>query len=121
MAWGGLCYATFYLLGEQMIGLINDDPEVIYQAYTYLVIGTLSVGFMGLMNIATNSFNALGKPMPPLILSALQMVVLNIPIILVGDYIWGYRGIYAGGVLTSVVLSIVAWIWLHRTIDANGR
>ncbi|MEE2914489.1 MAG: MATE family efflux transporter [Pseudomonadota bacterium] len=121
MAWGGLCYATFYLLGEQMISLINDDPEVIHQAYTYLVIGTLAVGFMGLMNIATNSFNALGKPMPPLILSALQMVVLNIPIILIGDYIWGYRGIYAGGVLTSVVLSIVAWIWLHRTIDANSR
>ena len=120
MAWGGLCYATFYLLGEQMISLINDDPEVIHQAYTYLVIGTLAVGFMGLMNIATNSFNALGKPMPPLILSALQMVVLNIPIILIGDYIWGYRGIYAGGVLTSVVLSIVAWIWLHRTIDANS-
>ena len=121
LAWGGLCYATFYLLGEQMISLINDDPEVIHQAYTYLVIGTLAVGFMGLMNIATNSFNALGKPMPPLILSALQMVVLNIPIILIGDYIWGYRGIYAGGVLTSVVLSIVAWIWLHRTIDANSR
>lgn len=116
MVWGALCYVTFLLLGRQMIGLINDDPEVIEMAYAYLVIGTLAVGFMGLMNIATNSFNALGKPMPPLILSALQMVVLNIPVILIGDYFWGYQGIYAGGVATSIILSIAGWIWLNRTI-----
>ena len=121
MVWGVLCYAAFLLLGREMIGLINDDPEVIDMAYAYLVIGTLAVGFMGLMNIATNSFNALGKPMPPLILSALQMIVLNIPIILIGDYFWGYRGIYAGGVVTSVVLSVVAWIWLNRTIREGAQ
>jgi Na+-driven multidrug efflux pump len=75
---------------------------------------------MGIMNIATNSFNALGKPMPPLILSVLQMIVVNIPLILLGNYLWGYRGVYAGSVVTTVLLSVVAWWWILRTIE-QGR
>lgn len=121
MAWGVFSYAVLVLFGKALVGLLNNDAEVVDMAYQYLVIAPIGVGFMGVMNIATNSFNALGKPMPPLILSVLQMIIINIPLMLLGNYLWGYRGIYVGGVITTVSLSVVGWYWIRRTIRAGAR
>lgn len=121
LAWGLFSYLTLLLFGDFFVSLINDDPGVARMAHHYLMIAPLSVGFMGVMNIATNSFNAIGKPLPPLILSFLQMIVINIPVILLGNYLWGYKGIYAGGVLTTVLLGGVAWRWISATIKEGEQ
>jgi putative MATE family efflux protein len=121
IAWGVLAYLVLALFGDQMVGLLNTDPDVVYMAHQYLLISPLAVGAMGVMNIATNCFNALGKPMPPLILSILQMVVINIPLILLGNYLWGYRGIYIGGVVTAISLSVVAWWWIWQTVNKDAE
>ncbi len=119
LVWGALSYLLLVLFGSFFVGLINDDPEVIETANSYLIIAPLSVGFMGVMSIATHTFNALGKPMPPLVLSVLSMIVVSIPLALLGDYLWGYVGIYISGVVTTVSLSGVAYVWINRTVDTG--
>jgi Na+-driven multidrug efflux pump len=74
---------------------------------------------MGVVAISTSSFNALGKPAPPLIISTLQMLFLSIPFALVGDWLFGYRGIFIGSVLAVLVSACVCFIWLRRTIRAG--
>ena len=121
VAYGVFAYIVFVAIGEYMVMLLNSDPAVIAMAYAYLLIAPIAVGANGVINIATNSFNALGKPMPALVITILQMIVVNIPLMLLGDLLWGYRGIYAGGVVTTITVSIVAWLWIQRTIGKRAR
>jgi len=120
LIWGVFSYLVFVLFGRELVGMLNDDPDVVAMAYDYLVIAPIAAGFGGMMNIVGNSFNALGKPMPPLILSILQMIVVNLPLIILGNYLWGYRGIYVGGVITTISLALVGWRWIQVTIDEGS-
>ena len=74
-----------------LVGMINDEPEVVETATMYLLIVPISLGFMGVMGVASACFNALGKPTPPLVLSLLRLVVLLIPLALIGRVARGLR------------------------------
>jgi len=117
LIWGVIAYIFLFLSAEYLVGLINDDPPVVQAAVHYLLIVPLSIGLMGVMSNSTSSFNALGKPIPPLIISILQMIVIYIPLALLGDYLFGYRGIFIAGVVTTSLLGIVSWIWIYREIN----
>ncbi len=117
LIWGVIAYIFLFLSAEYLVGLINDDPSVVQAAVHYLLIVPLSIGLMGVMSNSTSSFNALGKPIPPLIISILQMIVIYIPLALLGDYLFGYRGIFIAGVVTTSLLGIVSWIWIYREIN----
>tara|TARA_R110002072_G_scaffold113986_1_gene243828 strand:- start:17671 stop:18618 length:948 start_codon:yes stop_codon:yes gene_type:complete len=119
LIWGALAYGFLYFSAAFLVSLINDDPAVIEAATWYLLIAPLGVGFMGVMSNSTSAFNALGKPMPPLIISILQMIVVGIPLALVGDHFYGYPGIFAGVVTTVILLGGVSWLWLHLQIGRD--
>ena len=121
LLYGVFAYVMLLIFGEFFIGLINDDPAVRSAAYNYLIIGPMAVGLMGVMQNSTNAFNALGKPMPPLIISLLRMIVINIPLALIGNYLFGYQGIFIAGVVTTIMLAIASWLWINRTVDTSAR
>lgn len=121
LLYGVFAYALLLTCGEFFVSLINDDPAVRGAAYDYLVIGPMAVGLMGVMQNCNNGFNALGKPMPPLIISALRMIVINIPLALLGNHLFGYKGIYAAGVVTTILLAAASWLWINKTIDTSAR
>jgi Na+-driven multidrug efflux pump len=78
------------------------------------------MGFMGVMANANSSFNALGKPLPPLLISTLQMIIVYIPLAMLGDYLWGYVGIFIAGAATVSVLGTVSWIWINREVGLKA-
>ena len=117
ICWGVLSYLILVVFGHVFVGLINSDPLVQTAAYNYLRVGPLAVGLMGVIFNATHCFNALGKPMPPLILSLLRMIIIKIPVVLVGNYFFGYMGIFIGTVITTVIVAIISSQWVNRTID----
>ncbi len=121
LGWGVLAYAVLFLAGGFFVALINSDPAVIEAASYYLMIAPIGIGFMGVMSNATSIFNALGKPMPPLILSILQMIVIGLPMAILGDYLFGYAGIFGASALTTIILGVVSWIWLHSEIARGIR
>ncbi|RPG49802.1 MAG: MATE family efflux transporter [Gammaproteobacteria bacterium TMED1] len=117
IGWGILSYLILVVFGHYFVGIINDDPLVQSAAYDYLRVGPLAVGLMGVIFNATHCFNALGKPMPPLVLSLLRMIIIKLPIILVGNYFFGYMGIFIGTVITTGVVAIISSQWVNHTID----
>ena len=74
-------------------------------------------GFIPTSRSFTQCFNAFGKPIPPLIISISQMLVLYVPLALVGDHFWGYVGIFAAAALTNSVLGVASWFWINRVVD----
>ena len=116
LLWGLFAFILLSLTAEVFVSLINDDPGVVAAASVYLIIVPVSVGFMGVMMTATQSFNALGKPMPPLVMSILQMLVVYLPLALLGDFLWGYVGIYIAFATTSVLMGTLGFFWINLVI-----
>ena len=122
LLWGLVAFVFLFFSAEVLVSLINDDPGVVEAASVYLIIVPLSSGFMGVMMIATQSFNALGKPMPPLIMSILQSLVVYIPLALAGDFLWGYVGIFVAFAVTSVLMGVLGYFWINHEIKKQlGR
>lgn len=119
LLWGLFAFVMMLLFGEFLVSLINDDPLVVRSATTYLTIVPLSMGCMGVMMISTQSFNALGKPIPPLVISINQTLLVYVPLAILGDYLWGYTGIFIATVITGILMSILSWYWLNRVVRSR--
>jgi Na+-driven multidrug efflux pump len=109
--WGVLCFIVLGLFGDNLVGLINDDEQLIEASGWFLVIVPISFGLMGVGQVAGSVFIALGKPMPPTILSILRTVVVYIPMALVFDMYWGYVGIFISLMVANVLFGGAAYAW----------
>ena len=119
MAWGVFSFLVMLAFGRMMVSLINDNPIVVEAANWYLVITPLSIGFMGMTAIAGACFNAMGQPIPPLIISIARMFVVYIPLAILFDYYWGYVGIYIATAVSSILLGVVSWFWNRHAITSH--
>jgi Na+-driven multidrug efflux pump len=94
---------------------------VIEAASSYLLIIPLGMGMMGIVANSTSSFNALGMPGPPLIISVTQMLFLSVPLALLGNYLMGYQGIFIGSVVAIVITAVTSFVWLRLTLKRRIR
>ena len=116
VSWGALSYVVLFLTSPLVINAVTDEFAVADAALTYLLIVPIGMGLMGISANASNSFNALGKPVPPLVMSVVQMLVLTIPLAIVGNFFLGFPGIFIGGVFAMLISASVIHIWLRRTL-----
>ena len=109
--WGVVCFIILGLFGENLVGLINDDEQLIETAGWFMVIVPISFGLMGIGQVAASVFIALGKPMPPTILAILRTVVVYIPMAIAFDSYWGYIGIFVSLMIANVLFGGAAYAW----------
>ncbi|MCG8378045.1 MAG: MATE family efflux transporter [Proteobacteria bacterium] len=120
LAWGAVTFLFMIVFGATLVGLIDDNPQVVATAEVFFLIIPLSIGFMGMMQVANSSFNARGLPRPALIISLLRGVLLGIPLAVIGDVLWGYTGIFLATAVTNVVLGLLAWHWNRRSVEQQA-
>ena len=116
VSWGALSYLVLFLTSPLVVNTVTDELAVADAALTYLLIVPIGMGLMGISANASNSFNALGKPVPPLVMSVVQMLVLTIPLAILGNFFLGFPGIFIGGVFAMLISATVIHIWLRRTL-----
>ena len=109
--WGVVCFIVLGLFGDNLVGLINDDEQLTEAAGWFMIIVPVSFGLMGVGQVAASVFIALGKPMPPTILSVLRTVVVYIPMAIVFDRYWGYIGIFISLMIANVLFGVAAYAW----------
>lgn len=114
LSWGVFAYLILILIGPYLVGQVSDDQNVVDAARSYFLIAPLAIGLMGVTMNCVSSFNALGKPSPPLIISLMQMFAFSIPLALLGDYFFGYRGIFVGAIISALFTALIAYGWLRR-------
>ena len=120
LAWGVVTFAFMLAFGALLVSLIDDNPQVVATAEMFFLCIPLSIGFMGMMQVANSSFNARGLPKPALIISLLRGVIIGIPLAIAGDMLWGYTGIFIATALTNVVLGLIAWQWNKRSVESHA-
>lgn len=121
LAWGASAFLVLLFAAKLLVSLISSDPRVVEAAARYLTIVPISMGFVGVMMSATQSFNALGKPVPPLVMSILQMLVVLIPLALIADRMWGYVGIFVAFAVTNMVIGTLGHFWLAAVVNVETR
>ncbi len=111
LGWGLFTFVLMVLVGERLVTLIDDDPTVVDVAVWFFYIIPLSIGFMGMTQVASACFNALGKPFPSLVISILRALAIYIPLALLGNFYLGYVGIFLATAATNVLVGAIAWYW----------
>ncbi len=120
LVWGVFTFVFMVTFGTFLVSLIDDNPIVVSTAETFFLIIPLSIGFMGMMQVANASFNARGMPKPALVISILRGVVIGIPLAIAGDLLWGYTGIFIATALTNIALGTMAWWWNKRSVESQA-
>ena len=116
LAWGVVTFAVLAIVGETVVRWIDPNPTVVEVAALFFWIIPLSIGFMGLMQVATSCFNALGQPLPPLVISLMRTFVCYVPLTILGNMLWGYAGVFLAMAFANVALGIAAWYWNRHAV-----
>lgn len=115
--WGLSSYVFLVVCSPFVIKLLSNDAAVIESAGLYMMIAPLGMAVMGIGSNVGSSFNALGKPLPPLIMSGCQMLLLTMPLTLLGNSLFGLSGIFLGGIVSMSIAAILGSFWLHLTLN----
>ena len=116
LAWGAVTFVLMSLFGAYFVSLIDDNAVVGVVARGFFLIIPLTVGMMGVMQVASSSFNARGMPLPPLVMTLVRIFVLYIPLCYLGDQLWGYMGIFLATGIVNIVMGAVAWYWNRGSV-----
>lgn len=115
LGWGVLMAILLAAGASLIVPLFNSNTEVIAIALNYLAIVPISYGSAGIIQVANSAFNALGKPIPAVIMTVLRMFVLYIPLAYLGSNWLGTSGIFIAATVSNILVSVVAWQWSRRT------
>src|SRR5262249_40555632 len=93
----GLCLIALVLAGgTRVVANFSDNPDVRTLAVDYLRLISLGYGFGGLVLVASQTMNALRRPLPAATLNLARTVVVTIPFALAGHYLGGIHGVFIG-------------------------
>ena len=114
IGWGVLMAILLVPSTSLIVPLFNSNREVIAIASTYLWIVPISYGAAGIIQVANSAFNALGRPIPAVIITVLRMFVLYIPLAYLGSRWFGTTGIFVAATIANLAIGIAAYFWSRR-------
>ncbi|MEY8338144.1 MATE family efflux transporter [Lachnospiraceae bacterium 62-35] len=104
---GGIFTAVFMLFGKPLATIFLQDDVLIEQTGYFLKILCLSAPMLGVINIMTSYFQALGKAIKSLTITMLRNAVLFIPGVIILNYFWKLNGVIAAQPVVETILTII--------------
>lgn len=107
---GTIFLALFYLSGAKLAGVFLHDEGLIGQAGYFIRILGLSAPMLGIINMVTSYFQALGAAVKSLLITIMRNAVLFIPAVILLNSIWQLDGVIAAQPVVETVLAIVCLV-----------
>ena len=104
---GAVFTAVFVLFGKPLASIFLQDDALITQTGYFLKILCLSAPMLGVINMMTSYFQALGKAVKSLIITVLRNAVLFIPGVIILNYFWKLNGVIAAQPVVETVLTVI--------------
>ena len=120
-AWGLIAAAGIWMGAAFLVRLFSDEEAILESAVWFLYIVPLSIGFGGMVNIATHSFNALRTPLPALILSIARVLFFYVPLAAILQLWMGYQGIFIAIALSNLIVGLLAYRWNNYALEKRIR
>jgi multidrug efflux pump len=115
-AMGTVLLLFFTFTGRQIISLFTSDPKVIDQGRYILTAQSSAAPIIGTIMIVMNCLQAIGKPIPSLILSTGRQGLYYIPLLFLLNALFGFDGFVWTQPLVDVLMVITATIMLVSVI-----
>jgi putative MATE family efflux protein len=103
------------VVGPSLGRAFGESPRVAEVTALYFWIVPLCYGLWGVNAVGVGMFNALGRPMPAVVLTLVRMLALMLPLALLGSALFGLPGVFGAVMLANVIGGVVAWVWALRT------
>lgn len=99
---------VFTLFGHILTAFFLDDSSLITQSASFLRVISLSAPMIGIINILTSYFQALGKALSSMIITLLRNVILFIPGVMLMDTLWNLPGVIATQPVVECIVMVVS-------------
>ena len=117
---GSVFTAVFVLFGKPLASIFLQDDTLITQTGYFLKILCLSAPMLGVINMMTSYFQALGKAVKSLIITVLRNAVLFIPGVIILNYFWELNGVIAAQPVVKTVLTVIC-IFMYVVDVKSGK
>lgn len=118
----GLAFtAVFMLWGKTLAALFLQDDVLIEQTGYFLKILCLSAPMLGVINMVTSYFQALGKAIKSLTITILRNAALFIPGVVLLNYFWKLNGVIAAQPVVETVLTAICLIMYRKDIRSDSH
>ena len=109
--WGLFAWGVLALFAREVASIFNDDVQVLDAVQSYLWIVPAGYGLQGILGIINSHLNTVNKPLPASLIIVIQMLVIGIPIIFLGNRLAEIEGVFialaityiAGGLMSLLV------------------
>lgn len=116
IALGALFTAVFVLLGQPLASIFLENDLLIEQTAYFLKILCLSAPMLGIINMMTSYFQALGKAVKSLVITLLRNAVLFIPGVILLNSLWQLHGVIAAQPVVETVLAVICIAMYMRDV-----
>lgn len=101
---------------KELIGLFNNDPELVQVATRGMRIFLCMLPFIGFQIISANYFQAVGKAPKAMFLSLLRQVIVLIPLLIILPRLIGLTGVWIAGPIADFTASVVTALFLFNEL-----
>lgn len=105
---------TFFVskLGtDALAAIFTEKPEVLKLTLLYIRIMAFSFLFCNILPWTTLKLNAVGKPLPAMLLNVLGIACIAIPCVIAGAWLYDFCGMLVGLIIGQLILSLIAALW----------
>ena len=104
---GAVFTAVFILFGKLLAAVFLQDDILIEQTAYFLRILCLSAPLLGVINMITSYFQALGKAIKSLTITVLRNAALFIPGLMILNHFWKLNGVIAAQPVVEMILTVI--------------
>ncbi len=104
---GSVFLAAFCLWGTKLAGVFFHDKSLINQAGRFISALGLSAPMLGIINMVTSYFQALGAAIKSLFITIMRNAVLFIPAVILLNSFWQLNGVIAAQPAVETVLAVI--------------
>lgn len=111
--------AAFCLLGTNLAGVFLHDESLIHQAGYFVRILGLSAPMLGIINVVTSYFQALGAAIKSLLITVMRNIILFIPAVIILNVLWQLNGVIAAQPVVETILAVICMVMYKKDSSAK--
>ena len=118
---GAVFTVVFVLFGKPLAAFFLQDGALIAQTGYFLKILCLSAPLLGVINMMTSYFQALGKAVKSLTITVLRNAALFIPGVILLNHFWQLDGVIAAQPVVETVLTVICVVMYLKDLKSESN
>ena len=113
LLWGVFAWTVIAVLAGPIAGLFSQQPAVVDSMKSFLRLALVGIAPIGIVLIATWSFNGLHQPLRSTALTVIHMFGAFVPLTYIGAELMGLTGAFLGMSTANLLGGGLAYLWLR--------